>query len=137
VDPGKKFVAAGRKMTHRAGMARSKVHVIRKNQTRGKLDRGTRKGRTNEKRLWKGPECKTGIQHPGTRWQLRLKTERTSDGIDRKAFGMDFMKRAAGRSWGLRKMRNWTVWRSQSPPEQDIRNLILWRGRPLLKWKKG
>jgi hypothetical protein len=48
--------------------------------------------RTDMKRIWMGPECKIGIKDPGTRWQLRLKIERTSDGFNRKTFGLEFMK---------------------------------------------
>jgi hypothetical protein len=40
---------------------------------------------------WKGPECKIGIKDPYTRSQLRLKTERTSQELDGKAFGLEFM----------------------------------------------
>jgi hypothetical protein len=54
----KKLVVAGRKMTPRAGVARRKVHIIRKNQTREKVARRTCKGRTNEKRLWKARNAK-------------------------------------------------------------------------------
>jgi hypothetical protein len=37
----KKLAVAGRKMTRRAGMARRKVQVVRKNQTRDKVASGT------------------------------------------------------------------------------------------------
>jgi hypothetical protein len=43
---------------------------------------------------WKGPECKIGMKNPGTRRQLRLEIERTSEELDRKAFGLEFVKRA-------------------------------------------
>jgi hypothetical protein len=91
--------------------------------------KGTQKGRTEEKRRWKDPECKMGIKDPGTRRQLRLKIERTSDGFQRKAFGVAFVKRATGMSSGLRRVRNWTFWRGRPPLEREIRNWTLWRGR--------
>jgi hypothetical protein len=73
-----------------------------------------------ENRRLKGPECKNGIRYRGlreqfqgkigikdlrTRWQLHLKSERTTSKFDRKAFGLEFVKRANGMSSGLRKIR--------------------------------
>jgi hypothetical protein len=46
-----------------------------------------------------------------TRWQLRLKSESKSSEFDRKAFGLEFVKRANGMSNGFRKIRKWTLWR--------------------------
>jgi hypothetical protein len=45
-------------------------------------------------KCWKGPECKIGMKDPDTRWQLRLEIEGTSEGIDRKALVLEFMKSA-------------------------------------------
>jgi hypothetical protein len=42
--------------------------------------------------MWKGQERNIGIKDPGIRQQLCLKIKRTSDGFDRKAFGLEFMK---------------------------------------------
>jgi hypothetical protein len=53
-------------------------------------------GHTCRIKFWKSPECKIGIMDTGTRWQLCLKIERTSDGIGRKAFGLEFVKRVPG-----------------------------------------
>jgi hypothetical protein len=66
----------------------------------------TPKGRTSRMKRWKDPECKIGIKDPHTNWQLRLKTERTSEEFDRKAFAPDFVKRATGMSSGLQRTRN-------------------------------
>jgi hypothetical protein len=48
----------------------------------------------------------TGIKDPGTRRQVRLKIERTSDGFNRRAFGLEFVKRAAGMSSGFWEVRS-------------------------------
>jgi hypothetical protein len=74
-------------------------------QRQGKDDMAPRtlKGRMSRMKRRKGPECKIGIKDPGTRWLLRLKIERTSERIDRKAFELEFMKRASGMSAGFRK----------------------------------
>jgi hypothetical protein len=104
-------------MTHRAKVAWRKGHIVRKDQTRDKVARGAPKGRKLERRYEAKLECKNGIKDPGIRWQLHLKIGRTSDGLDRKAFGLEFMKRAAGRSSALQKMRDWTLWRGQPPPK--------------------
>jgi hypothetical protein len=50
---------------------------------------------------WKGPEGKIGIKDLYTRRQLLLKIERTSEGMDRKAFGFEFVKRATGMFIGI------------------------------------
>jgi hypothetical protein len=92
-------------MTFRAGVARRKGNFVRKHSTTNSVEQEARKGRT-EKRCWKDPECKTGIKDPGTRRQLRLKIERTSDGFDRKAFRLELVKRGAGMSSGLQQIRN-------------------------------
>jgi hypothetical protein len=76
----KKLVAARRGTARRAGVA------WRKGQGRNSVARGAAKGRTNEKRLWKGPECKSGINDRGLRRQLHLKNEKTAGRI----FGGDF-----------------------------------------------
>jgi hypothetical protein len=77
---------------------------------------------------WKGPECKIGIKDLYTRQQLHLKIERTSEELDRKAFGSEFMKRATGMTSRLRKMRNLALWRYRPPLEQKIKDWALWRG---------
>jgi hypothetical protein len=105
---------------HHAGVAGRKGN---RHQEHGRNNVARRAliGRMNEKRMWKGPEWKIGIKDPGTRWQLRFKIGMTSDWFDRKAFGLEFMKRAAGMSSRLRQVMNST----------------LWRGWPPLKWKKS
>jgi hypothetical protein len=79
-------------------------------------------GKDEQSRRWKGPEYKTGIKDPDLRRQLRLEIEMTSDGFDGKAFGLEFVKRAAGMSSGLWQTRIWTVWRGRSPPNR--KNLL-------------
>jgi hypothetical protein len=57
----KKLAAAGRRMTCRAGVAQRKGHG------RNNIARRALKGQTNERGLWKGPECKGGVKDQGTR----------------------------------------------------------------------
>jgi hypothetical protein len=61
--------------------------------------------------MLESPECKMGRRNPDTRWQLHLKIKRTSEGINKKAFGLELMKKATVMSSGLRKIRNWALWR--------------------------
>jgi hypothetical protein len=75
------------------------------------MERRAPTGRTDVKRLSKDPDCKMGIKDTGTRRQLRLKIERTSDRFDMKAFILEIAKRAAGMSTGLREIRDRTLWR--------------------------
>jgi hypothetical protein len=64
------------------------------------------------KRCWKCPEHNNGIRNPGTRRQLRVMIARTSEESDRKAFGLESVKRATGK-WGtgpcgwFRPLWNW------------------------------
>jgi hypothetical protein len=75
----------------------------------------------DEKRLWKGPECKIGINDPGTRLQLHLKTERTSDGHDRKASRLQFVKRSTAISSWLRKVTRLV---EERPPPKRMVSLL-------------
>jgi hypothetical protein len=90
-------------------------------QRQGKDDTAPRTPRgTNipEEKL-EGPKGKIGIKNPDPRWQLRLKIERTSEEFDRKAFGLEFVKRATGKSSGLWKMRNWALCRGWPSPKRN------------------
>jgi hypothetical protein len=92
-------------MIRREGVARRKGNV-RKNETRDNVVQGNLRGRTLGRRHQPKPECKIGMKDPGTRQQLHLKIERISDGFDRKAFRLEFVKQAAGMSSGLQKVRD-------------------------------
>jgi hypothetical protein len=54
-------------MTCRAGVAQRKGNFIRKHWTRDNVEQEIWKGQMEEKRRWKGPECKTEIKDPGTK----------------------------------------------------------------------
>jgi hypothetical protein len=60
---------------------------------------------------------------------------RTSDGFDRKAFGLEFEKRATVMFSGLQKVRTWTVCRDRPPPKRENMNWIPCMGRPPPKRK--
>jgi hypothetical protein len=114
--------------THSTKVAWCRGHD-RKRYYRNDVVQETQKGRTFGKRRLKGPECNSGIRdqglrqqlqgskrikNPGTRRQLCLKIKRTSDGVNRKAFGLEFVKRGPGMSSESRQIRNWRVWRGRS-----------------------
>jgi hypothetical protein len=42
---------------------------------------------------------------------LCLKIERRSEELDRKAFGLEFVKRAFGISSEIQRIKDWTLWR--------------------------
>jgi hypothetical protein len=90
--PCKELAAAGIRMTRCAKVARGREHGL---QRQGKDDIAPRtwKGRKEENKRLKGPECKNGVRYQGlrqqfqgkprikdprTRWQLHLKEERTT-----------------------------------------------------------
>jgi hypothetical protein len=87
----RKLVAVHRGTTHLAKVAQCKGNTG-KNQTRDKVVQGNLKGWMFGKKHWTGLECKIGIKNPGPRQQLRLKIERTSEGFNRKAFRLEFVK---------------------------------------------
>jgi hypothetical protein len=83
------LAASCRRITHRAGAAWHKGNVIRKNRPRDNAGGGAPKG---QEESVEGPRMQNWKKDPGIRWQLRLKIERTSDGFDRKSFGLEFVK---------------------------------------------
>jgi hypothetical protein len=117
----KQLVAARMRMTHRAEVARRKEHGL---QTQGKDDIAPRtpEGRRSKKKCWKGPEFKIGVKNPVTRRQLRLKIERTSEGIDRIgvriASNRDAQRVAEKEELGLVE--------GSAPPERKIKDWALW-----------
>jgi hypothetical protein len=105
------------RLTHCAAMAQHREHGL---QRQGKDDMAlrTQKGHTFRMKCRKGPECKIGIKDPGTRWQQHHKIVRMSERINRKAFGLEFVKRARGMSSGVWRIRKCTLWRGLSPPKR-------------------
>jgi hypothetical protein len=73
------------------------------------------------KRRQAKPEGINGIRKQDLQKWLRLGSKRTSGRIVWKTIGLEIMKKIAGSSIRIRKMRDWT----------------LWRGEPLLKRKKN
>jgi hypothetical protein len=73
------------------------------------------------KRLQVHPKSSKHLNNPGTRRLLRRKIKRGAEELARKAFGLQFGKRAARSSVGLRRMMNWTFWRSQPHPKRKKR----------------
>jgi hypothetical protein len=123
----KELAVARREMMHRAIVARRSGHD-RKRQ----CSTENSKGQTSGMRRWKGPECNNGmrdrdlkqqlwgnerINNSGIRRLLRLKIERTSEELDRKAFGLDFIKRAIGISIVIESNKDWTLLRGWPPPK--------------------
>jgi hypothetical protein len=106
-------------MTTCAGVAWCKGHIVGKNQTRKNIARGAQRWRMFEKRLQVDPKGSKHLKIPGTRRQLHLKIERGADGLIRKAFGLQFRKRAARSSVGLRRMMNRTLWGHRPPSETE------------------
>jgi hypothetical protein len=66
-----KLAAACRKVSRRAAVAWRKRIVVRKDLSRNQVERGAPKKRKSEKRLWKCPECNSGLSDRGLRQQLR------------------------------------------------------------------
>jgi hypothetical protein len=126
--PQKKLAAASRKMPHCAKVAQCKGYGLQGRSHEGpSVEQGRRKirpginlqeeqGLTLGRRQLMPQEGNNGTRNRDFEEQLRLGSERTTS----EAFGLEFVKQATRMSSGLRKMRNW----------------ILWRGRLSLKRKK-
>jgi hypothetical protein len=127
--PRKRLTAAGIKVTRHARVAWRRKISVRNDWTRNKAKRGTPKRRKYGKRLLKGPECNNDlrdrglrrklqgnieIKDPDTRRKLRPRIDKKSDNI----FRGNVEKKVGGTSRGLRRMKNWTLWRSKTPPER-------------------
>jgi hypothetical protein len=63
------------------------------------------------------PESIKGIRIQGLKKQLYLRSERTSGRIFKKTIVLEIVKRIAGSSSRLRKVRGWTLWRGRPPPK--------------------
>jgi hypothetical protein len=99
-----KLAAARRRLTRRASPARRKGR--------------NHKGPTVENRQRKGPECNNGISNRGLKEQPRLGSKRAFNKTVRQTPGLKIAKRAVEFSVGLRKMSDWTLWRSRPPPKR-------------------
>jgi hypothetical protein len=105
------------------------------------------KGGTFRKRLWKGPECNTGIRNRGLRQQQQGRNEVKDLGgglprhvkkpdlkkVQVKSTGnfdmnltkiarLEIAKRIVGSSDSLRTDKDWTLWRGQPPPKRKKKN---------------
>jgi hypothetical protein len=76
-------------------------------------------------RGWKGLECSNDMRDQGLKQQLRgnerinnsgirrllrHNIEGTSEELDRKTFGLEFIKRAFGISNRIQRIKDWTLW---------------------------
>jgi hypothetical protein len=155
VDRGsrKKLAAACRKVSRRATVAWLKRNVFRKSWTCGycglrkevtasrkmvthcgghrrKVAQRSPTGGAFEHRCRGGPECSNGIRDRGrrrikdssTKRQLRLKIKWTSEQIDRKILYEilieKILKQVVETSSSLQQMRNCILWRGRPPPKQ-------------------
>jgi hypothetical protein len=141
----RKLAAVCRKMTHHAGLAWHKGN-IRKIQTQGKcrlwkelaatsrmtchtgvarhkaqgqdnVVQETQKGRTFRRRCWEKPDGNPGIKDQDFE-KLRLGSDTISGGFYRKTTTLEIIKRTAGSSVRLQRIKDWTLWRGQNPPKQ-------------------
>jgi hypothetical protein len=136
--PRKEVTAAGIKFTRCAGyrdISRNKDNVTPRSP----------KGVTFGKRLWKGPECNTGIRDRSLKQRLRIGsqlkdlTKNAIKGcrlgqrshlrrrgplkvISYEIIGRKITKRIVGYSERLRQDKDWTLWRGRPPPKRKKKN---------------
>jgi hypothetical protein len=129
----RKLAAACRKVSRRVRAAWRERNIVRNKFTRTKDERGIRRVRTRH-------EGRKGVKGlcGGRPWYLKkrdlknLRRESRGNVKEslRKTTGLEIAKRMARSTLWLRKMRNWTLWRSRPPLERKIKDWALWRGRP-------
>jgi hypothetical protein len=107
----KQLVAARKGTTRSAAVARRRGEFVKKDRTRNQAERGTPERRKDEERLWKGPECNSGIRDRGLRQKRELKKTL------RRALVLEIGKQAIEISSGLHTIKNWTLWRGRPPPK--------------------
>jgi hypothetical protein len=120
----KKLATTGRRMTRHAAWHKGCSHegpLIEqdqwKYQTRDKFARGTWNGWMLRRRQLTRQEGISGNRNRDFQDQLHRGSERTSSGIYRKAFRLEIVKRIAGSSVRLQRMRDWTLGRGWPPPK--------------------
>jgi hypothetical protein len=111
-----KLAPTHRGMTCHAGVAQHKGYGCQGHR-RDNVAPRTKKERTDDKRYWKGPECKNGIRNRGLKQQLYLGNMRAFNKIYRKTLGLEIMKRAIEISSRLQKVRDRTLKRGEPPPK--------------------
>jgi hypothetical protein len=120
----KEFVAARIRMTCCAKMAQHKGRNYegpsveqgrQNNKTRNKIARGTRIGQTLGKSKLTCQKGTNGTRNRDVKEQLHLGNERTTRGIYRKSTGLEIAKRIARYTVGLKRIKDWTLWRGQPP----------------------
>jgi hypothetical protein len=146
LDTGKLWTAEGN-----ASSGQEDAPQYKNDTAQGTRLQETQKGQTFRKRRWMGPECNNDtrdrglrqqlqgsmqIKNPGTRWQLPLKMERTSEEFDRKAFGLEFVKWVTGISNGLWKMRNCNFVEGSAPSKGEKQGVGILEGSTPPKQKK-
>jgi hypothetical protein len=135
--PRSTLSAAEIMMTRHAGVAWRREKFVRKDRTRNQAEQETQKRRKEGERLWKVPECTSGIRDRGLRQQVRrrmrirdlccrrppyLRNEGTTSGIYRRAIVLEIAKQVVGTSNVLRKIRKWILWRGRPPPKRKKRS---------------
>jgi hypothetical protein len=90
-------------------------------------------------RRWVKPEGSLGIRDRDFEEKICLESERTSGGIYRETISLQIVKRIAGSSVRLQRIKDLTLWRGQIPPKQ-LKSLLtylayeepeMWECRPL------
>jgi hypothetical protein len=92
-------------MTRGAGVARSKGHIVGKDQTRNNVARGALRGRMFGRRLQVDAEGNTGVKDRRTKRRLHLGNERLASQIFGKAFKLEMAKRIADLLSGYERSR--------------------------------
>jgi hypothetical protein len=131
--PQKRLTVTCRKTTSRETVGWHSENVVRNDRTRDQAERGTPKRRKGGEGLWKFPECNNGISDQGIKQKLHSRKQikdlgerlplcprnkRTFSGIYRKPTGLEIAKQIARCTVGLKRIKDWALWRGRPPPKR-------------------
>jgi hypothetical protein len=123
----KELAIAGIRRTHCAQLVLRKGRSLeetsveegrRKNRTKNKFERRTRKGRTLGRGQQMRQEGTYATRKRGFKEQLRFGNVRKNRWVYRATIGTKMVKQVVGTSRRLRKIRKWVLWRGRPPPKR-------------------
>jgi hypothetical protein len=119
--PRKEFSPTGIRMTHRAKVARRKGNIVRNKWTRAKAELGIQKVRTRHegrKRVKDQGGGRPRYLRKRNLKKLRLESTGNLDTTFSKTTRLEIAKRISRCTVGMRKIRNWTLWRGRPPQKR-------------------
>jgi hypothetical protein len=120
-EPWKELAVARREMNHRPKVARRKENIVRNKWTRAKADRGIQKMRTRHEGRKSVNDLGGGRPRYLRKRDLKKRELESTGYLDTtfsKTTRLEIAKQIARSTVGMRRARNWTLWRGRPPPKR-------------------